>query len=303
MTRRPDAQTILAVAAAAVTIALTAAAFWLSYTHLHDIAAAHGLAESAARAWAWPATVDAFIVVGELLVLRASLAHRIDPVAIALTAIGSGGSIALNVVGTGANLPVLDYVVAAIPPSAALLAFGALMRQLHTYLTAPDAVPVVPAPRATGYTGPLSNWQPWRGMYPLQPAAGPRHARTGANGAAVPAPVPGAYPPADQGGLPSALDLLAGNLRPANGVVPAARTRVHATLPYVPDDDPVEPDPDPDPAAATSDEVLAEQLRDVFAELLAQGRTPVIRAIRSELGIGQARAQRLQRLLADGAGQ
>ncbi|MEY9837079.1 DUF2637 domain-containing protein [Streptacidiphilus sp. EB103A] len=299
MTRRTDAQTVLAIAAAAVTIALTAAAFWLSYEHLHDTAAQHGLHDQA-RAWVWPATVDGFIIVGEILVLRASLAHRVDPVAIALTAVGSLGSIVLNVVGTGAHLPRLDYVVSAIPPSAALLAFGALMRQLHAYLTAPDAVPALPGP---GYTAPLTNWQPWQGLYPLQPAAGPRHARTGANGAAVPAPVPGAYPPADQGGLPTAIDLLAGNLRPANGAVPAARTRVHATLPYVPEDDPIEPDPDPDPAAATSDEVLAEQLRASFAELLGQGRVPAIRAIRSELGIGQARAQRLQRLLADGAGQ
>ena len=297
MTRHPDAPTVLAIAAAAVTIALTAAAFWLSYEHLHDTAAQHGLHDQA-RAWVWPATIDGFIIVGEILVLRASLAHRVDPVAIAQTAVGSVSSIALNVVGTGAHLPRLDYVVSAIPPSAALLAFGALMRQLHAYLTAPDAVP---APQPTGYTAPLTNWQPVPTLYPLRAAAGPRHARTGRTQAPVPAAVPGAYPPADQEPLPSAFELLTGHLLPANGAVPAARTRVHATLPYVPDDDPVDPDPDPDPAAATSDEVLAEQLRHTFADLLAQGRVPAIRAIRSELGIGQARAQRLQKLLIEEA--
>ncbi|MFC1410489.1 DUF2637 domain-containing protein [Streptacidiphilus sp. N1-12] len=133
------ARTVLAIGAAAVTVLLTAAAFWLSYEHLHDTAVQHGL-QDAARAWAWPATVDMFIVIGELLVLRGSLARRVDGFAIALTALGSGGSIALNVAGTGAHHQLLDYVVSAVPPVAALLAFGALMRQLHAHL-APAASP------------------------------------------------------------------------------------------------------------------------------------------------------------------
>ncbi|MFI6251491.1 DUF2637 domain-containing protein [Streptomyces sp. NPDC051016] len=122
----------LAVGAAAVTIALTAAAFWLSYEHLHDIAGGNGL--SGARAWAWPATVDLFIVAGELLVLRASLRGAVDWWAYALAAVGSGGSIALNVFGVGDGAQPMEYVVAAVPPSAALVAFGALMRQVHDAL-------------------------------------------------------------------------------------------------------------------------------------------------------------------------
>ncbi|WP_060887296.1 DUF2637 domain-containing protein [Streptomyces caniscabiei] len=122
----------LAAGAAAVTIALTAAAFWLSYEHLHDIASTNGL--DGARAWAWPATVDLFIVAGELLVLRASLRAAVDWWAYALAAVGSLGSIALNVFGVGHGAQPMEYVVAAVPPSAALVAFGALMRQVHDAL-------------------------------------------------------------------------------------------------------------------------------------------------------------------------
>lgn len=129
---RPDARQGLAIGAAVVTIALTGAAFWLSYEHLHDVAAENGL--SGVRAWAWPATVDLFIVAGELLMLRAALRNRVDPWAVALASTGSVGSIALNVAGVGTDAEVLEYIVAAVPPVAALLAFGALMRQVHERL-------------------------------------------------------------------------------------------------------------------------------------------------------------------------
>ncbi|GHJ97456.1 hypothetical protein SNE510_69750 [Streptomyces sp. NE5-10] len=136
-----DRYTLLA--AGAVILALTAAAFWLSYAHLAEVAGEHGLGNSPARQWAWPATLDAFIVTGELLMLRAGLRHKPDGWAIALTATGSLGSIALNVAGvTGtrdpADVPILDYVVAAVPPTAALLAFGVLMRQIHQHLAQPN---------------------------------------------------------------------------------------------------------------------------------------------------------------------
>lgn len=130
--------TALAAGAAIVTIALTGAAFWLSYEHLHDIADGNGL--DGARAWAWPATVDLFIVAGELLVLRASLRGAVDWWAYALAAVGSLGSIALNVFGVGDGAQPMEYVVAAVPPSAALIAFGALMRQVHDALHRIQAV-------------------------------------------------------------------------------------------------------------------------------------------------------------------
>ncbi|MFG2407238.1 DUF2637 domain-containing protein [Streptomyces brevispora] len=129
-------------AAGTVIIALTVGGFWLSYAHLAEVAGQHGLGSSPVRQWAWPATLDAFIVAGELLMLRAGLRRVTDWWAVILTATGSAGSIALNVAGVSGTgkasvVPLLDYVVAAIPPTAALLAFGVLMRQIHQLVDRP----------------------------------------------------------------------------------------------------------------------------------------------------------------------
>ncbi|MFF9124376.1 DUF2637 domain-containing protein [Streptomyces sp. NPDC014889] len=123
----------LAVGAATLITAITGIAFWLSYHHLHDVAAGNGLGIDPARAWAWPAVLDLFYLAGELLILRASYLRTVDWWAITLTAIGALGSIGLNVAGVGVDRPALQYVVAAVPPVAALFAFGALMRQLHVW--------------------------------------------------------------------------------------------------------------------------------------------------------------------------
>ncbi|MCI3153211.1 DUF2637 domain-containing protein [Streptomyces sp. GB4-14] len=143
----------LAVGAAILITAITGIAFWLSYHHLHDVAASNGLGMDPARAWAWPAVLDLFYLAGELLILRASYLRTVDWWAIALTAVGALGSIGLNVAGVGADASRLEYVVAAVPPVAALLAFGALMRQLHVWFARrPDvstqATPVVTVERA-----------------------------------------------------------------------------------------------------------------------------------------------------------
>lgn len=142
----------LAVAAGLVIIALTAAAFWLSYAHLAEVALAHGMHDKEIRAWAWPATLDLFIVAGELLMLRAALAGRVDWWAIGLTVAGSGSSIALNVAGVGSHAEPLDYVTAAVPPTAALLAFGALMRQIHQALAGQPTATPAPAEVTTEVT-------------------------------------------------------------------------------------------------------------------------------------------------------
>lgn len=148
MEQRDHIATRLATAASAASVILTAAAFWLSYQHLHDVDTAHGLAHSEARAWAWPATVDLFIIIGELLILRSSLAGRVDKWAVSLAVVGSGGSIALNVAGVGTQAPLLDQIVAAVPPVAALLAFGALMRQIHEHITTQRDTTAQPETRA-----------------------------------------------------------------------------------------------------------------------------------------------------------
>ncbi|MFJ2916666.1 DUF2637 domain-containing protein [Streptomyces sp. NPDC087307] len=140
--KRADAEQLVLGAAGLVIVALTAGAFWLSYAHLADVAGQHGLGASPIRRWAWPATLDAFIVAGELLMLRAALRRITDPWAIAVTAAGSVGSIALNVAGVSGtdnarSVPLLDYVVAAVPPAAAMVAFGVLMRQIHQLVAPP----------------------------------------------------------------------------------------------------------------------------------------------------------------------
>ncbi len=147
-------------AAGTVIIALTAGGFWLSYAHLAQVAGQHGLGSSPVRQWAWPATLDAFIVAGELLMLRAGLRRVTDWWAVTLTATGSVGSIALNVAGVSGTgnasvVPLLDYVVAAVPPTSALLAFGVLMRQIHQLVDRPFDRPALnsaEAPETAGHT-------------------------------------------------------------------------------------------------------------------------------------------------------
>jgi hypothetical protein len=163
--KRETVERVILGAAGVVIVALTIGAFWLSYAHLHTVAAEHGLGGSRYRAWAWPGCLDLFIVAGELLLLRASLARRTDWWAVGLVVVGSAGSIALNVLGVDGSDP-LAYVTAAVPPTAALLAFGALMQQVHGLVSKLEAVdapvdalvvtehsapstpaPVIPAPR------------------------------------------------------------------------------------------------------------------------------------------------------------
>lgn len=128
----------LAILAAGLTIGLTAVTFWLSYEALHTLAAANGLRGE--RAWAWPATIDAFIVIGEVLILRASLLRRVDWLAVFLTAAGSIGSIVLNVASAG-EVDRMTQVVHAVPPCGALLIFTALMRQIYRALSAEPVAP------------------------------------------------------------------------------------------------------------------------------------------------------------------
>jgi hypothetical protein len=174
-TTKEAAERYALVAAGTVIVALTAGGFWLSYAHLAEVAGQHGLKSSPVRQWAWPATLDAFIVAGELLMLRAGLRRVTDWWAIALTATGSVGSIALNVAGVNGTgnagtVPLLDYVVAAVPPTAALLAFGVLMRQIHQLVDQPadhsDAGPVqAPIPPVTAPAKPPAE--------PVRPTAPP----------------------------------------------------------------------------------------------------------------------------------
>jgi len=173
--------------------------------------------------------LDTFIVIGELLMLRGSLAGRWDWWAVSLMLSGSTGSIALNITGVGADAGPLDYTVAAVPPVAALLAFGALMRQLHEAIkaymapvitpgarTVPDAGPVVfdgndhpelYASLAPGYVDPFDDDEGMTGM-PVN-ATPPRP-----HEAPEPGPDAMRYRPGDEDGMDADVDALR---RPARG--------------------------------------------------------------------------------------
>lgn len=191
---KTEAERAAVIAAGVVIVVLTAAAFWLSYAHLADVARHNGLAASPERRWAWPATLDLFIVAGEVLMFLAALRGRVDWWAIALTVTGSLGSIGLNVAGVGAGQPVLHYVVAAVPPFAALLAFGALMRQVHHLIpdTAPHPAPAPPAVSAE----PAEPVTLERNHHAPAPAAPAPELPAATPAPVAPAPTPGVSVPA-----------------------------------------------------------------------------------------------------------
>ncbi|MFG2115583.1 DUF2637 domain-containing protein [Streptomyces sp. NPDC048718] len=218
-----------ALTAAVIVIAiLTAAGFWLSYAHLAEVAGQHGLDHSPERRWAWPATLDAFIIAGELMMFRASLRRVTDWSAIGVTVTGSLGSVVLNVFGVGGSapesVPLLDYVVAAVPPTASMLAFGVLMRQIHQGVTSaskPDPDQTGPAPAPGPEPGPDADPEP--GPNPeLEPGpdTGPEPGPD-----AEPNPDPGPNPELEPGPNPDPEPGPGAGPRPDRGQVEAASAR------------------------------------------------------------------------------
>jgi hypothetical protein len=115
---------VVAVAAA------TGVGFWLSYAGLHAFAVHAGL--SGPEAWAWPSSVDLFIAAGEAGVTISALRRRKDTPAWAYLALGFAASVTANVLHVDpAALRWTHYAAAAVPPFAAMLALGALMRQVY----------------------------------------------------------------------------------------------------------------------------------------------------------------------------
>lgn len=262
----PETLRRIALGTVIATIALTGTAFWLSYEHLHDVANSYGL--SGARAWAWPATVDLFIVIGEALILSASLQRLTDRAAIVLAVIGSTGSIALNVAGVGNHAPGMTYVVAAVPPCAALLAFGALMRQIHRNLSGGSQA-MTGSSTKTGSSAPATV-RPVTASPAGRPAstasASPGSPPTATPARTVPAPSPAATgTPASPG--------------------PAVRASVAAS-----------PSGTPEAAATGSQEVRdLDDVADTYRKLAAAlGRAPSDKALADALGVGRSRAQQLR---------
>ena len=103
------------VALAAATIAATVVGFWLSYAGLHSFAVRSGL--RGPEAWAWPASVDLFILAGELGVTISAIRRQRDPLARCYLLAGFGPSVAFNVLHVATVAPSWGrYAVAAVPP-------------------------------------------------------------------------------------------------------------------------------------------------------------------------------------------
>jgi hypothetical protein len=107
----------------------TGVGFWLSYSNLHDFATRAG--EKGAEAWAWPSTVDLFIVAGEAALLIGFLLHKKDPWGWVYLILGFSMSATGNVLHImHGPLPWwAPFAAAGVPPVAALLALSALLRQ------------------------------------------------------------------------------------------------------------------------------------------------------------------------------
>lgn len=128
-----------------VTAAATAVGFWLSYSGLHDFALRAGL--RGPEAWAWPSSVDLFIAAGEAGVTISALRKEPDWPAWCYLGLGLAMSVTGNVLHVHHTpLAWTPYAVAAVPPIAAMLALGALLRQVYRLASAvpadvPGAVP------------------------------------------------------------------------------------------------------------------------------------------------------------------
>jgi hypothetical protein len=114
---------------AVTTVTATAVGFWLSYAGLHSFATRAGL--RGAEAWAWPASIDLFILAGELGITISAVRRVRDPLAWVYLAAGFGPSVLFNVLHVAVPVSWGPFAVAAVPPVAAMLALAATMRQVY----------------------------------------------------------------------------------------------------------------------------------------------------------------------------
>jgi hypothetical protein len=112
-------------------LGLAIAGFAMSYDALHSLALTQGV--PATLAWMWPLVVDGFIVVASLSVVRAVADGRHAAYPWLLVLAFSSISVAFNVVHAAPTL--VARLVAAIPPTALVLSFELLMRQLRQQLS------------------------------------------------------------------------------------------------------------------------------------------------------------------------
>ena len=112
-------------------IGLAVAGFAMSYDALHSLALTNGV--PATLAWMWPLVVDGFILLASLSVVRAVADSRRAYYPWLLVLAFSSISVAFNVVHAAPTA--VARFVAAIPPTALVLSFELLMRQVRQQLT------------------------------------------------------------------------------------------------------------------------------------------------------------------------
>lgn len=146
------------VIAAGGTIMIAAAAFWLSFTALADLAGRSGIA--AEQAWTWPLLVDGLIVVSTVAAVALD-GHRTAWYPWSLLIAGAVVSVTANalhaiVAGTSSVPAALAAVVAAVPP-VTLLASTHLTTVLirsahpgHPHTPDPETTALDPSPRTVG---------------------------------------------------------------------------------------------------------------------------------------------------------
>jgi hypothetical protein len=114
----------------ALVVMLAVGAFVLSYDALRALAEEHGVRPE--LSWIWPLTVDGFLFVASLAVVRNGLLGERTAYQWALVAVFTGVSVAFNVLHSGAGW--LARLVGALPPIALVLAFELAMSQLKSEL-------------------------------------------------------------------------------------------------------------------------------------------------------------------------
>jgi hypothetical protein len=122
------AKKLISTTTAALVIFLALAAFVLSYDALRALAAVNGINHR--LAYLWPLTLDGFIIVASLSVLRNSLLAERTLYAWLLIVGFSLASIGFNILHAPGNLTA--QAIAAVPPLALLLSFELLMSQLKS---------------------------------------------------------------------------------------------------------------------------------------------------------------------------
>lgn len=105
---------------------LAAAAFWLSFGALRDLAVQQGIAPDVA--WLYPAIIDGAIIVFSLSVVQVSLAGERPRYPWVLVGVFTALSVMLNILHAAATI--LPKLMAAIPPVALFLSFELLMNQI-----------------------------------------------------------------------------------------------------------------------------------------------------------------------------